>query len=178
MAQENKEPWMDYLALTTVIFAVCATLSTFKGGGYSTRSLISQEQASDQWNFYQAKSIRESLYVIQKENIELQINSLNKPADEALLDKYKASLEISQKNIEKYINQKADIEKDAKAFEQSRDDAQKHGQPFGMAVIFLQISILLSSVAGLFKRKKIWFFALPVGGIGLVYFANGFLLFM
>ncbi len=178
MAQEGKEPWMDYLALTTVIFAVCATLSTFKGGGYSTKSVISQEQASDQWNFFQAKSIRESLYVIQKENIELQINSMGKPVDEALLEKYKGSLELTQKNIDKYISQKAEIEKVAKAFEQTRDEAQKHGQPFGVAVIFLQISILLSSIAGLFKSKKIWLLAVPVGGIGLVYFANGFLLFM
>ena len=41
MAEEKKDPWLSYLALTTVIFAVCATLSTFKGGGYSTKSVIS-----------------------------------------------------------------------------------------------------------------------------------------
>ena len=28
MAEEKKEKWLNYLALTTVIFAVCATLST------------------------------------------------------------------------------------------------------------------------------------------------------
>jgi hypothetical protein len=33
MAEEKKETWLNYLALTTVILAVCATLSTFKGGG-------------------------------------------------------------------------------------------------------------------------------------------------
>jgi hypothetical protein len=31
MADEKKEPWLNYLALTTVIIAVCATLSTFRG---------------------------------------------------------------------------------------------------------------------------------------------------
>ena len=35
MAEEKKEPWLNYLALTTVIFAVCATRSTFKEGGFS-----------------------------------------------------------------------------------------------------------------------------------------------
>jgi len=153
-------------------------LSTFKGGGYSTKSVISQEQASDQWNFFQAKSIRESLYVIQKENIELQMAALNKPADDPVMAKYREALAVSEKNIEKYEKQKSDIEKDAKAAEEKRDDAQKHGTPFGMAVIFLQISILLSSIAGLFKRKQIWYLALPVGVTGLVFFANGFLLFM
>ena len=38
MADDKKEPWLNLVALTTVIFAVCATLSTFKGGGFSTRS--------------------------------------------------------------------------------------------------------------------------------------------
>jgi Domain of unknown function (DUF4337) len=58
MAEEKKEAWLNYLALMTVIFAVCATLSTFKGGGYSTRSVMSQSQASDEWAFYQSKSIK------------------------------------------------------------------------------------------------------------------------
>ena len=71
MAEEKKEPWLNYLALTTVVLAVCATLSTFKGGGYSTRSVISQAQASDQWAFFQAKSIRENMYRLQKENLVL-----------------------------------------------------------------------------------------------------------
>jgi len=35
MAEEPKEKWLNYIALTTVILAVCATLSTFKGACYS-----------------------------------------------------------------------------------------------------------------------------------------------
>ncbi len=48
MAEEKKEPWLNYLALTTVILAVCATLSTFKAGGFSTRSVLSQSHAANQ----------------------------------------------------------------------------------------------------------------------------------
>jgi hypothetical protein len=36
MTEDKKEAWVNLLALTTIIFAVCATLSTFKGGGFST----------------------------------------------------------------------------------------------------------------------------------------------
>ena len=73
---EKKETWINYLAFTTVIFAALATLSTFKGGGFSSRSVVFQAQASDQWAYFQAKSIRESLYRIQKENLNLQIGLL------------------------------------------------------------------------------------------------------
>jgi hypothetical protein len=55
MVEEKKEVWLNYLALTTVVLAVCATVSTFKGGSYSTRSVLSQSQAANQWAFYQAK---------------------------------------------------------------------------------------------------------------------------
>ncbi len=58
MAEEKKETWLNYLAITTVVFAVCATLSTLKGGSFSTRSVMSQSQASDQWSYFQAKSIK------------------------------------------------------------------------------------------------------------------------
>src|SRR5512136_522929 len=72
MAEEKKEQWLNWLALSTVVFAVCATLATFKGGGYSTRAVLSQTQASDQWAFYQAKSIKGYLYEIQREKLELE----------------------------------------------------------------------------------------------------------
>jgi hypothetical protein len=178
MTEVKKEKWLDLLALTTVIFAICATLSTFKGGGYSTRSVLSQEQASDQWNFFQAKSIRESLYVVQKENLELQLTLPANENSEESKNRYKEALTLAESNIQKYKNQKIEIEKTAREFEAKRDEAQKHGQPFGLAVIFFQIAILLCSIAGLFKRKEIWFVALPVGIVGLIYFANGFLLFV
>ncbi len=62
MAEEKKELWLNCLALTTVILAVCATLSTFKGGGYSTRSVLAQSQAADQWSYFQAKGIKGYLF--------------------------------------------------------------------------------------------------------------------
>jgi hypothetical protein len=61
--------------------------------------------------------------------------------------------------------------------EKQRDEAKLHGKPFGMAVMFLQVAILLNSIASLMKAKKIWWAAIPVGLTGLVFFANGFFLF-
>ena len=76
MAEEKKEPWLNQMALATVILAVCATLSTFKGGGYSTLSVISQTLASDQWAFFQAKSTKQHLYELQVEQFRLTAMSL------------------------------------------------------------------------------------------------------
>ena len=177
MADEKKEPWLNYLALTTIIFAVAATLSTFKGGGYSTRSMLSQEQASNKWAYYQSKSLKLYLYETQKDVLELDTKRMKK--DEAsVLDAYQKKIAEYEKSTKRYDKEKADIKKDAEHLEALRDEAQTHSQAFGMAVIFLQISILLSSIAALIKRKYLWVIGIGVGAVGLVYFINGFLLFL
>ena len=177
MAEEKKEPWLNYLALSTVILAVCATLATFKGGGYSTRSVMSQTQASDQWTFFQAKSIKSYIYEMQKDKLELELKAIEAKAPQPLVEEYRKKIADYGKKIAKYEVEKADIQKDAKKFEQIRDDAQKHGQAFGIAVIFLQIAILLSSIAALIKKKPVWVLGMAVGIAGIVCFVKGFMLF-
>ena len=177
MADEKKEPWLNYLALTTIIFAVAATLSTFKGGGYSTRSMLSQEQASNKWSYFQSKSLKLYLYETQKDVLELDTKSMKKE-DALVIDAYHSKILEYEQSIKRYDKEKADIKKDAEHLESLRDEAQKHSQVFGMAVIFLQISILISSIAALIKRKYLWFIGIGVGAVGLIYFINGFLLIL
>jgi hypothetical protein len=178
LGEDKKEPWLNYLALSTVVLAVCATLSTFKGGSYSTRSVISQTQASDQWAFFQAKSIRQSLYLTQKEKLQLEADLLPRGSSQQTLDRYQTAIAGSDAKISKYEKEKSEIQLDAIRLEKQRDEAQRHALPFGLAVIFLQVAILLSSIAGLLKKKYMWYLALPIGALGLFYFADGFLLFM
>ena len=178
MAEEKKEPWLNYLALTTVIFAVCATLATFKGGSYSTARVISQTQASDQWAFFQAKSMKGNLYEVEKEKLELELAAMPRTVPAETREHYKKTIEDYAARVARYNKEKAEIQEKAKSLEEARDSAMLHNQPFGIAVIFLQVAILLSSIAGLFKRRGLWWLALPVGCCGIVYFANGFYLFM
>jgi hypothetical protein len=179
MAEEKKEKWMTYLSITTVLIAVCATFSTFKGGGYGTKSLMNQTLASDQWAYYQAKSIKNYILGMQKDNLELQILTLGKSITS------KDVIENYNKKIKEYETKIAGVEKDkddafkaAKEFESVRDNCKIHSAAFGIAVIFLQISILLSSISALAKRKFVWYISLVVGAIGVFYFFDGFFLFV
>lgn len=173
--EKIKEPWKDRMALATVILAVCATFSTFKGGGYSTQGVINQALASDQWAFYQAKSVKLHLQENLIEQLELQKLALT-PESEAAKT-YTTHIAEGKQRIEKYEHEKTDIADKAKEFENARDAAKTHGKPFGMAVIFLQVSILLNSIAGLLGKQKIWWTAIPVGLVGILFFMDGFFLF-
>lgn len=179
MAEEKKEKWMNYLAITTVLIAVCATLSTFKGGGYSTKSLMNQSNASDNWAHYQAKSLKSYLFENQVDNIEMQKEILkNTPNNKEAMEKYSLAVEKYKKKIKAYEEDKAEIKKTAEDFEKQRDECKLHSSAFGIAVIFLQISILLSSISALTKKKYIWLISLIVGIAGIFYFFNGFFLFV
>jgi hypothetical protein len=101
MAEEKKEPWLNRMALATVILAVCATLSTFKGGSYSTLSVISQTLASDQWAFYQAKSTKQHLHELQVDQFRLQAMAL--PPDSPAATAYAKKIEDYQVLIGKRL---------------------------------------------------------------------------
>lgn len=175
MAEDKKEPWLNWLALTTVILAVCATFSTFKGGGYSTKSVLSQTQASDQWAYYQAKSIKGYLYEIQRDKLALETKNAGGNLTEADKANYKKLADEYGSKIERYEKEKAEISATAKQFEEARNDAQSHSKTFGMAIIFLQLAILLSSIAALLKKKYVWVTGICLGAVGIYYFVLGWM---
>src|SRR5580698_3946123 len=74
--KEKRDSWTKYVSLTMVCIAVLAAIATLKGGGFSTRTLkemneatFNQTQASDQWSFFEAASIKENLYEIELEHL-------------------------------------------------------------------------------------------------------------
>ena len=156
--KEKRERWTKYVSLTMVIIAVLAAIATLKGGGFSTRTLkemneatFNQTQASDQWSFFEAKSIKQNLY-----EIELDHLSAGPSTDAAALAKMKAK-------IEKYDQEKADITTLAKKFEATRDEARQtalrvaeHSKQMGLAITLFQIAIALGAMCLIVKKKPLW----------------------
>ncbi|HMK37496.1 MAG TPA: DUF4337 domain-containing protein [Desulfomonilaceae bacterium] len=175
--EEKKEKWLSWLALTTVILALGATLSTLKVGSFSSRSILRQTQASNQWSYYQAKSIKSYLYELQKEKLEVDLKLLGDAAPRDVLQDLRSKMEAYGKKLTTYEKEKSEIQQEARKLEDQRDEATIHSQAFGIAVILLQLSILLSSIAALMKKPMVWVLGLVLGTAGIVAFVNGFLLF-
>ena len=179
MAEDKKEKWTNYMAMTTILIAVCATLSTFKGGGYSTKSLMNQTLASDQWNYFNSKGVKSYIFEAQLEDLNFRQSLLDKSAKGAAVQKqFKLQEESLTKMIKKFSDEKKAIKKNAEDFIKISDESKLHSSAFGIAVIFLQVSILLSSISALTKRKYIWIISVFVGAAGVFYFFNGFFLFL
>jgi hypothetical protein len=174
MPDEKKEPWLNYLAITTVILAVFATLATYNGGKYSTRSVINQNQASDQWSYYQAKSIKGYLYEVQADRLELDLKVMPEELAAKAQDDFRKKIDSYRSKIQKYEVEKKEIQAKAMLVEADRDDCKIHSKFFGYAIIFLQIAILLCAVSGFTKKRYLWYASIFLGIIGIYAFLQGF----
>lgn len=174
---DDKERWINFLALTTVVIALGATMSTLSVGKFSNRGILRQTLASNQWAYYQAKSIKSYLQELQKEKLETELKLVPETNTPVRQD-YEQRIEKYSEKIKRYDREKADIMKQAQDLERQRDEAMIISQHFGMAVIFLQLAILMSSIATVMKRKTLWVFGLILGLVGFPYFANGYLGFI
>lgn len=90
---------------------------------------------------------------------------------------YDARIKNYSEKIATYESEQAEIQQEAKRYEGIRNDAQKHTKIFGVAIIYLQIAILLSSVAALLKQKPVWIVGLIIGAVGMANLVNGFIMF-
>jgi len=174
MSDEHPEKWLNYLAITTVVMAVFATLATYNGGKYSTKAVIAQNQSSDQWSYYQAKSIKGYNYELQCDKLELDLLSMPPDCAAKVQDSFRKKIDSYKAKIAKYEEEKSTIQKEAKALEELRNKCQCHSKYFGFGIIFLQISILLCAVAGFTKNKYLWYGSIALGIIGIYFFALGF----
>ena len=178
MAEDKKEKWLSYMAITTVIVAVCATFSTFKGGGYSTKSLMNQSLASDNYSFFQSKSIKSNIIEMNRDNLELQKEVLPANTDASKIGSYNKRIDGYTNKINRYTHEKDSIQKIAEGFKAEVGVCKRHSEAFGFAVIFLQISILLSSISALAKKHYIYYLSLVVAVFGVFYFLDGWFLFL
>ncbi|MDU2066653.1 MAG: DUF4337 domain-containing protein [Sporomusaceae bacterium] len=159
-----KEKLTTLIAITTVILAVVATLASFKAAGYGNKMVLMQNQASDQWNFYQAKGIKETEYQTQRDMMLLVSGQFSNEALQQKIAEY-------DKTVQRYSKEKDEIMADAKKFEQERDQAKVFNSMFGQALIFLQVGILLTSLASINKTAAYWYMGGAFGLIGIFYFA-------
>jgi TolB-like protein len=57
-AEHSGEKWISWVALSTAVLAVLAAIAGLLSGKHANEAMMSQIQASDQWSYYQAKSIK------------------------------------------------------------------------------------------------------------------------
>ncbi|GAM09290.1 hypothetical protein OR1_01565 [Geobacter sp. OR-1] len=174
---EQKERWMSALALSTAVMAVLAAITTLYVGKYSSRAVMMQGQESNQWAYYQAKSIKGHTYEIQKERLELELLAGGPALNKAAAERFRQTIADYSGQIKRYEVEKKEIKAKAENLSQSKEKAQSMAGNFGYSLIFLQIAIMLSSVASLTKRHYLWYIGLVSCSGWLFFFLDAWYLF-
>ena len=163
------------VALTTALYAVVLAIASLGGANAMKEMLISQQQASDQWAYYQGKVVREHLNRANKILIEGQLAepSALKGAER---DKYAALAKRFGDEESRMAADKKEIEKDARKLEHERDVNRDKDPYFDYAEVLLQIAIVCSSVAIISASRPMFWFSLVLAVLGVALTVNGFTL--
>ena len=158
--KERREAWTKYVSLTVVIIAVFAAVATQWGGKYSSRTQMSQAQASDEWSFHQAKSIKQHL-------VETTLSQLKRTAN-TNDEEVARTLKKLGDDRARYDKEKAEIKAKTESLEKARDDASKRSGKIGQAISFFTVAIATASICTVTKRKPLWFVAIAMSVVAIV----------
>ncbi len=161
-------------ALLTAVYAVFLAVVSLGGNNAAKEMSLSQQQASDQWAFYQAKSMREQLYHIESLRLEDELLERGKVlAGEALAHKQQLQ-QTARHEAERYASEKKEIEEKARELEQERDRYRARDPYFDLGEVLLQIAIVLASMSILTHARPIFHASLVAALLGLALGLNGF----
>ncbi len=164
------------VALITAIYAVILAVTSLGGNKAMKEMLLAQQQASDQWSFYQAKVIREHLYRNEKNRMEAELLERGASMKPEVRKHYENLLKKMGEEEGRYNTEKREIQKEAKSLEKERDVNRNKDPYFDFAEALLQISIVLASIAILATSWPIFIFSLISAGCGCILSLNGFLM--
>ncbi len=153
-AQHSLARWISWVALSTAILAVLAAIAGLLAGSHANEAMMSQIDASDQWGFYQAKSIKAALLEAKD-----AVSSSSTAADK-------------QKAV-KYEEEETEIKKEA---EQKQAEAKAHfhaHEVYARSVTLFQIAIAIAAISALTQRRLFWGISLLAGVGGLIFFILG-----
>jgi multidrug resistance efflux pump len=173
--EKAKSKWNNVIAITISIYAIFAALTGLKENEITTDTLLemdsavlSQAQASDQWTFYDSKSVKNDMV---KYLSGLLPAFGNTAETKRIQDDF-------QKSLNKFENEKTDIQNKATELEKARDEKikatserVKEHHKASVAMVFLQISIVLASTSGLLKKRTLWVGSMVVAAAGIIYLA-------
>ena len=154
---EASDPFEKRVAVSIAIFAIILSFIQNAGDNGTAQQIVKTSEASNQWAYFQAKSIKGSLVNIESDLLARLSSTDQKEA----LDRLKAE-------SARYDTEKAEIKAKAEALTKDADEGAAIDNRADLASLFLQISIVICSIAILAKSHPFWWAGVAVGVIGTV----------
>ena len=146
---QHGDPFAGRIAVMTAIFATIGAMFGYMGGAtqndalmYKNEAAIMKTEASDQWNFYQAKSSKQNLAELGA--------TLTTGEQQA---RYQAEIARYKKEKEEIVPEAKKFEEQSHAAEQSSEAALHVHHRWAQATTLIQIAIALAAITILTRNK-------------------------
>jgi hypothetical protein len=159
-AHHATEGWILGVALTAALLAVLAAITALMAEHHANEAMLEQIRSSDQWNFYQAKSIKANLFATK---IDL-LRAMGKTVDQQ-----------DQDRLERYRKEQETVKDEAQAEQHASEAHLRRHTILSGSVTLFQIGIAVGAISVLTKRKSFWFGSLGFGIVGAALLLAGML---
>lgn len=191
-AAEHEERFRSRVALLIAFMAMLLAITSLGGGNAAEDIFNNNIQASDTWNFYQAKNIRQTSYRLAADALESDLAAAGAALPAAARAGLEERIRKYRETAERYESEpdkdapddpvkgegKKELTARAKHFEGERDRAQRQDPNFDFAEALFQIAIVLASVAILANSRMIVAVSIIAGAAATALMLNGYFLLL
>jgi Na+/glutamate symporter len=162
-AQGHGDSFTNKVAMFTAIIATIGAIFGYMGGAtqaaaglYKNDAAIKKTEASNQWNYYQAKSSKQNLM-----ELALELAPASKAEHyQTQIDRYKTEKTDIKVNAEK-------LEAQAKEFDEMSEAQMHQHHRWAQATTVLQVAIALAAIALLTRKTWVEYAMFGSGALGV-----------
>ena len=162
-AAHSNDSFAGKIAVMTAIMATVGALFGFEGGAtqndaamFKNEAAIKKTEASNQWNFYQAKSSKQNL-----SELAMVLPGIDVEKYKAKVARYEVEKEEIKKNAEK-------LEAESSEWDKKSEEALHQHHRWAQAMTAVQIAISLAAITLLTKKKWLQYGSYGVAGVGVI----------
>lgn len=167
-SEKARENSLRAVSFTMSVLAVLVAVVTVLGHRTHTEAVLEQARASDQWNLYQAKKIRQY-------DTQLTVDLLSAlPVQDAttaskITDAYKAHLEKWNDDLNEEQTKATELEHEVRT-------SERHANRFDLGEALLEIALVITSITLLTRLRAYWYLGMAFGAAGVIIAAWAFLI--
>jgi hypothetical protein len=159
-------PSLRPVSFTISVLAVLVAIVTVLGHRTHTEAVLFQAKASDQWNLYQAKKIRQYDTQLTADLLTaLQVH--DQSAANAVIAGYKS-------HLQKWNQDLTDSENEAQSLVAEVAHAEHRADRFDLGEALLEIGLVIASITLLTRQRSYWYLGMAFGLAGIIAAALGF----
>lgn len=154
----------SWIAVTVAILAAFMAVTKVKDDNIVQAMLQAKSDSVDRWNEYQAKSIKQNLVELGRD----QTKTMSTVATTGNTAKYDEQIKRYEEDIDRYKKEKGELQKEAQDLEARYDVLGYRDDQFDLSDAALSVALALLAVTALTAKRWLFWASLALSAVGIV----------